>query len=81
MKTPRRSESTKKRIATFVCTLVSLATLLSACALFAVSCGNKNTQKDSSFVKIKNGGKTLSVAIPVDEDTDDKDLYLFAIDL
>ena len=81
MKTPRRSESTKKRIATFVCTLVSLATLLSACALFAVSCGNKNTQKDSSFVKIKNGGKTLSVAIPVGEDTDDKDLYLFAIDL
>ena len=81
MKIKKQFKSMKKRIATFVCVLVSLATLLSACAIFAVSCGNKNAQKDSSFVRIKDGGKTLSAAIPVDEGIDGKDIYLFAIDL
>ena len=72
---------TQKRIATFVCALVSLATVLSVCALFFVSCGNKNAQKDSSYVKIKNGGETLSASIPVEDGIDGKDIYLFGVDL
>ena len=72
---------TRKRIATFVCALVSLATVLSVCALFFVSCGNKNAQKDSSYVKIKDGGEKLYAAIPVEEGIDKDDVYLFGIDL
>ena len=81
MKNKKRYEKTKKRIATFVCALVSLATVVSLCAVIFVSCGNGNVQKDSSFVRIKDGGKTISAAIPVEEGTDGDNLYLFAIDL
>lgn len=81
MKLKKHSENVKKRIATFVCVLVSLATVLSACAVLLASCGNNNAQKDSSFVRIEDGGKTLSVAIPVEDGTDDEGLYLFAIDI
>ena len=81
MKNKKRYENNKKRIATFVCALISLATVLSLCAVILVSCGNGNVQKDSSYVRVKDGGKTISAAIPVDEGTDGDDLYLFAIDL
>lgn len=80
MKNKKHFNSAKKRIAIFVCTVLSLAALMSVCSLFAVSCGNKNVQKDSSFVRIEDE-KTLTAAIPVDDGIDGKNIYLFAIDL
>ncbi len=76
-----KTKNALKRIAIFVCGIICLATVLSVCALTLTSCGSKGSPGDSAYVKISKEGKTLSAEIPVAEEVDSKEIYLFAIDI
>lgn len=69
-----------KRIATFVCGILCLTTLLSACAMFLVSCSDK-WSGEAAYVQVKKDGKRIRAEIPVGEDVDSKDIFLFGINM
>jgi len=70
-----------KYIATFVCVLVSLATVMSVCSLTLSSCGKKSSPGDSSYVKVADEGKTIKAEIPVADGINTKEIYLFGLEI
>lgn len=70
-----------KNIATFVCTIVFLTTVMSTLAVALSSCGSKSSPGDSSYVKVTDSGKTITAEIPVADGVDPKEIYLFELEL
>ena len=83
MKNKANFKKISKRIATFVCVALSLATVLSVCTLSLVSCSSSSNSVDSSYVKVDKKGETITAKIPIyrDADVDSKDdVFVFGID-
>lgn len=81
MKYKERLNYKPKYIATFVCVLVALATVLSTCVLTLSSCGPKSSPGDSSYVKVTDKGKTIKAEIPVADGIENKEIYLFSLEM
>ncbi len=68
------------RIATFVCGLICLATVLSVCALTLVSCADKWAD-EAAYVQVEKKGERIKAEIPVGKDVDSKNIFLFGINI
>lgn len=80
MKKKAENKKIPKRIATFVCAVLCLATVMSVCALSLVSCSDK-WSGESAYVQVSKGGESITARIPVGKDVDSKDVFLFGINI
>ena len=74
-----KTKLTFKKIATFVCAMLCLATVLSVCAVALVSCGSNGSAGDPVRIRTTPRGKTLVAEIPLTEENDSEEVYLFGI--
>ena len=80
MKNKANVNKITKRIATFVCAVLCLSTIVSMCAISLVSCSSDKWAGESSYVNVSKDGETITAEIPVDSNADSKEVYLFGID-
>ena len=71
----------KKVTARFVRIVISMLILSFALTLLLPSCGSKRYPADSLYVRVDGEKKVISAEIPVDEDVDKDNVYLFALDM
>ena len=80
MKNKANMKKISKRIATFVCAILCLSTVISICAFSLASCSSSKWAETSSYVKLSKKGDTITAEIPISENVDSKEVYLFGID-
>ena len=79
-----KKNKTKMKIsvtARFVCVLICALTLLSISVLSFASCGSKRFAADSLYIRVDGDKKVISAEIPIGEDVDKDNVYLFALDV